>query len=167
MVRIALGVSSVLCLLVAFEASGAVSSGPRPITIVQLQLDGVTLATLTGCDTFGSESEVIEHKVMDANGQEIIRKIPGRLKLLDLVCSSILTSDKTLANWRKQIEDGDLVSARKNGALIMFDSTLTEVTRYNFTDAWPSALKIQWNGAASTDPVTETVTIVIEALQRQ
>lgn len=134
---------------------------------VSLEVNGVDFTRVTGCETFGSETEVVEHKIVDQQGREIIAKIPGRTKLLNIVCTANLTSGKTIADWRKQVEDGQIATARKDGAIVLRDAVGQEVARYNFTDGWPSSLKVKWDGAASTTPVTETVSIVIEGLTRQ
>jgi hypothetical protein len=45
----------------------------------RLDLEGTPVGYFTECSHIGSESEVVEHKVVDEGGNEIIRKVPGKL----------------------------------------------------------------------------------------
>jgi phage tail-like protein len=49
-----------------------------------------------------------------------------------------ITSNMDIWTWRKQVEEGDVLGARKNGSVIMYDQTGKEVARWNFENAWPS-----------------------------
>ena len=50
----------------------------------RLELEGSIAGYFTECSGVGSEHEIVEHKVVDDNGHEIVRKIPGRLKWQDI-----------------------------------------------------------------------------------
>ena len=164
MMRTALVVVCVLSILPAVDAPAATNTQPRPVTHMTVEIDGATIGTLRSCEEFGSETAVLQ--VTSGNGGTVT-KVPGATTFLNIVCSASLTTDKTLANWRKLVENGDIAAARKNGALIMLDSVGQEITRYNFTNGWPSSLKVKWEGAAAGTPATETISIVIENLVRQ
>ena len=60
----------------------------------------------------GSEHELIEDKVVDGDGREITRMIPGRLKFEPVVLKKGITSDMSFWDWRKTVVDGDLDGAR-------------------------------------------------------
>ena len=162
--RTALAVVCVLSILPAIDAAGAVSNQQPPVTQMSVEVDGASIATVFSCEEFGSETAVIQ--VTSGTGTSVM-KVPGATNFLNIVCTARLTSDKTLANWRKQVENGQISAARKNGSLIMLDSLGQEVTRYNFSNAWPSSLKVKWEGASAGTPVTETISLVIENLVRQ
>ena len=95
---------------------------------VQDQISGY----FTEVSGIGSENEVIEHKVVNEKGVEVVLKIPGRLKWENVVLKRGITSNMDIWTWRKMVEDGDVTGARKNGSVVMYDQTLTEVARWNF-----------------------------------
>lgn len=140
---------------------------PETVSFMQLILGGQQVSTLRECGSFGSESDIIEHKIIQPNGQEIIQKIPGRLRYTNILCSRGLSNDTAFSDWRKQVELGNVSTARTNGSLVFMSNTGQEVVRYNFTNAWPSKLMIHWEGAASSLPVTEEIEFVVESLTRQ
>ncbi|MCD6475780.1 MAG: phage tail protein [Anaerolineaceae bacterium] len=102
-----------------------------------VEIQGVVTGYFTECSGLGSENEIIEHKVVSENGQEIILKIPGRLHWGDIVLKRGITSSMDIWDWRKQIEDGDIDNSRHDGSVVMYDQELKEVARWNFERAWP------------------------------
>ena len=80
------------------------------------------------------------------------------------------TSDK-LWVWfhdirNKGILQSDRTNNRKNGSIVIYDSTHVEVARFNFTNGWPSKISTDQLSVDSNDPVKENVTLTIETLER-
>ena len=86
-----------------------------------IEIQGVLTGYFTECSGLGSEHEVIEHKVVDTKGKEIIQKIPGRLKWENIVLKRGITNNMDIWDWRKKVEDGKVEEARKNGSIVMMD----------------------------------------------
>jgi len=122
-----------------------------------VDIQGVITGFFTECSGLGSEHEMIEHKIVTSKGQEIVKKIPGRMKWEDITLKRGITSSMDIWDWRKQVEDGDVESARRDGSIIMFDQQLSEVARWNFERAWP--LKV-----TGPSPKTDSNEIGIEEL---
>ena len=102
-----------------------------------IDIQGVIKGFFTECSGLGSEHEVIEHKIVTEQGQEVVMKIPGRMKWEDITLKRGITSNMDIWSWRKQVQDGDVDGARRDGSVIMFDQHLKEVARWNFERAWP------------------------------
>jgi phage tail-like protein len=64
-------------------------------------------------------------------------KIPGRLKWEDITLKRGITSNMDIWGWRKDVEDGNVESARRDGSIIMYDQHLAPVARWDFEKAWP------------------------------
>src|SRR5215210_119006 len=88
-----------------------------------LELDGIAEAQFRECSGLDSESNVIEYKEAGKNGTTIIKKVPGELKWSNIVLKRGVTGDMKLWEWRKQIEDGKVNEARKNGSIVLYDQT--------------------------------------------
>ena len=131
----------------------------------------ISVGKVTGYFTevsgLGSETEVIEHKIMAKNVKEsLIRKVPGRLKWGDIVLKRGITSNMDFYDWRKQVEQGDVDGARLDGTIIMYDNTFKAVAEWNFTKGWPSKISgpsLQSDGNAIG---VEELTIVHEGIKR-
>jgi phage tail-like protein len=102
-----------------------------------IEIQGAVTGYFTECAGIGSEHEIIEHKVVTEAGQEVVMKIPGRLKWEDITLKRGITSNMDIWGWRKDVEDGNVESARRDGSIIMYDQHLAPVARWDFEKAWP------------------------------
>ena len=66
----------------------------------KLELEGALAGYFTECSGIGSENEVIDHKVVDKNGHEVTRKIPGRLKWQEVTLKRGMTSNLEIWDLR-------------------------------------------------------------------
>ena len=131
-----------------------------------LDIQGVVKGYFTEVSGIGSETEIAEQKVVSEKGVQIVLKIPGRLKWGDITLKRGLTSNLDLWKWRKQIEDGDVKAARKNGSIIMFDQSLKPVAQWDFKNAWPSKITGPAPKSDGNDLQLEEMTIVHEYIVR-
>ncbi len=131
-----------------------------------LELEGAIAGYFTECSGIGSEHEITEHKVVDKQGHEIIRKIPGRVKFQDVTLKRGITSDMEIWDWRQKVVDGDMNGARKNITISMLDRNYNPVALWNFFNAWPS--KVTGPSLKSDDNSfgVEEVSIVHEGMHR-
>lgn len=131
-----------------------------------LQLDQVTVATFRKCGGLTYKTDVIESKEVTAEGKMIIRKVPGATKWEPLTLERRVDDTTALEEWRQLVLDGKIDEARRNGSIVQFDSTLTEIARWNFENGWPSDWKASDLDAGANAIATETVTIQHERLYR-
>ncbi len=131
-----------------------------------LELEGGGTGYFTEVGGLGSETEVSEHAVISETGQQIIRKVPGRLKWGDISLKRGITDAMDIWEWRKKVEDGDVAGARTNISIVMFDQAGEEVARWNAMNAWPSKIDGPSLSASSNDIVIEELTIVHDYIER-
>jgi phage tail-like protein len=144
----------------------AVSGDPLVSFNFAIEVAGVISGFFTECSGLGSESEVIVHKITGPSGQEIVRKVPGRLKWGDVTLKRGITASMDFWDWRKMVEDGNVTSARKDGSIIMYDQEGSEVARWNFEKAWPSKISGPSVKSDSNEIGVEEITIVHEYIAR-
>ena len=132
-----------------------------------VEISGVITGYFQEASGLGSESEIIEHKIIAKGAKEsLIRKIPGRLKWGDIVLKRGITASMDFYDWRKQVEDGKVEAARKDGSVVMYDQSHSEVARWNFTKGWPSKISGPSLKADGNDVGVEELTIVHKGLKR-
>jgi phage tail-like protein len=132
-----------------------------------LEVQGAVSGFFTEISGLGSETEVIEHKVVDQTGKDFIQKIPGRLKFTDVTLKRGITKLKDIWLWRKMVEDGDIVGARKNATIVMYDQSLQPVARWNFRNAWPTKVSGPQFQSDSNAFGVEEVSITYEFMERE
>jgi phage tail-like protein len=130
-----------------------------------VDIQGVVQGFFTECSGLGSETEIVEHKVVK-DGVEVVMKIPGRLKWENIVLKRGITSNMDVWTWRKQVETGDVAGARRDGSIVMFDQTLSEVARWNFIRGWPSKVTGPSVKSDSNEIGIEEMTITHEYIER-
>jgi phage tail-like protein len=120
----------------------------------------------TECTGLGSESEVIEHKIMGPNNQTIVRKVPGRLKWGDVTLKRGITANLDFWDWRKKVEDGDVANARLAGSIYMHSQEGDIVAQWDFEAGWPSKISGPQVKSDSNEIGVEELTIVHEGIKR-
>ena len=133
-----------------------------------LEFQGAISGYFTEISGVGSEHEIIEHKVVDDTGHEIVRKIPGRLKWQDISLKRGITSNLDLWEWRDQVVKGAITDARQNITINMLDRSYENVVAsWNFANAWPSKVTGPSLKADSNEFGVEELTIVHEGMYRE
>jgi phage tail-like protein len=139
-----------------------------PLTSASFYLDigGKVTGFFRECSGLGSESEVVEHKATAKGGFPVIIKVPGAVKWQNVVLKRGVTNDMEIWNWRKEVEDGKVEKARRDGSIIMFDQTRKEMARWNFTQAWPVKVSGPSLNAGTNEIAIEELTISHEGMKR-
>ena len=132
-----------------------------------IDVQGEIQGYFTEVSGLGSESEIIEQKVVNEKGIEVVKKIPGRLKWGDITLKRGITSNLDMWNWRKKVEEGKVNEARKNGSIVMFDQELSEKARWNFVNGWPTKISGPTPKADSNEIGVEELTITHEFIIRE
>ncbi len=140
-----------------------------------LEIDGSVLTSLSGVSGLDLEVDVATTTQVGADGkQQLVKTRGGANKVPDLSLTRLAPPDSTsddLWKWfldihTKGMSLSDRASNRKNGSIVLYDSTHTEIARFNFTNGWPSKISTDALSVDSNDPVKETITLVCETLTR-
>ena len=130
-----------------------------------IKLDNGIEGFFTDASGFGYEMEVVEKTDATIKGDTRTRKRPGTAKYQDITLKRTLTPDKKFWNWAKEIRDGKL-EYRTNGSLVVTDMAGAELSRWTFTNVWPSKWSASDLDVGSDDLMTEEVTLAVESLVR-
>lgn len=149
------------------ERSDAHTEDPLLGFNFMLELEGAIAGYFTECAGIGSEHEIVEHKVVDSSGHEIVRKIPGRMKWQDVTLKRGITSDLQIYDWRQLAVEGKMSDARKNCTITMLSRDYAPVAVWHFHNAWPSKVTGPNLKADSNEFGVEEVTIVHEGMWRE
>jgi phage tail-like protein len=157
--------------MAAFLLFSFVSRAPAPVVEdplvgfhYELDVQGIIAGYFTEVSGIGSENEIVEQKVVTDKGVYMVRRIPGTLKWSDVTLKRGITANKDIWTWRKMVEDGNVVGARKNFSIILYDQTYRAVAQWDFKNGWPS--KIEAPAATSTTAAVEAITIAHEGMER-
>jgi phage tail-like protein len=141
-----------------------------------LEVDGSIISSLSEVSGLDVEVEVAEVVQRGATGQLIHHKTLSKPKWVgELTIKRTAPLDATsdpLWKWFVDIRDKGMSAdnrggERKNGSVVIYDSTMTEVSRWNFYNAWPSKISSDSMTVSSNDPINESVTVQYEKLERK
>jgi phage tail-like protein len=96
-----------------------------------------------------------------------VRKLPGASRAGDITLVRGLTDGQALDElweWHQEIRAGTV--ERRNGSIIIYDQTGSEVSRWHFTNGWPSKWVGPTLGGEFNEVATESITLAIEAIER-
>lgn len=131
-----------------------------------IEVGGMVTGYFTECGGIGSENEIAETKTVTDTGQEVVLKVPGRLKFGDVTLKRGITDNLQIWEWRQFVEEGKLSDARKNCSIIMFDRNYTPAARWDFVNAWPSKVSGPDVKSDSNDFGVEEMVLVHEGMKR-
>jgi len=132
-----------------------------------LEIEGKLSGYFTTVSGIGSESEVVEHKIVNPDtGETIIQKIPGRLSWTEVSLKRGVTSNVDVWEWRQSVVEGKVEDARTNCSIIAYNQANEEIARWNFISAWPSKVTGPDMDSGGQEIMVEEMVIVHEGMER-
>lgn len=131
-----------------------------------VEFQGGVAGAFRECTGLGSENQIVEYKASGPKGEYVIKKVPGRMKWNDITLKRGITDAMDMWTWRKQVETGQVDSARKNGSITMYDQKGAALARWNFINAWPSKLTGPSANANNNEVAIEELVITHEGYER-
>jgi phage tail-like protein len=131
----------------------------------RVEVDGIQRGGFHEVSGLDSGQEAIAYREGNEKTSSV-RKLPGLRKDPNLVFKRGITQDLELWQWRKLVLDGQIVQARRNGAIILLDDTGADVARWVFVNAWPSKYIGPRLNATGNEVAIETLELVHEGLER-
>jgi phage tail-like protein len=129
-----------------------------------LEVDGLDIGYFSSLSGLQQTTEPVDNWETTAEGRPVNRKYPGKTTYGDVNLSRGLTASTAIQDWHKDIIQGNYV--RKNGSIVMYDSTGAEVARWNFENGFPTSTTVGDLDANSEDIVVESLTMTVEFAER-
>jgi phage tail-like protein len=141
---------------------------PDPLVSAFFTIDfgGSVKGAFRECTGLGSENEVVEYKASGDKGKYVMKKVPGRMKWNNITLKRGITDAMDMWTWRKQVEDGHVNDARKNGSIVMYNQQNEPIARWDFVQAWPSKLSGPTANATNNEVGIEELEVTHEGYTR-
>jgi phage tail-like protein len=111
-------------------------------------------------------------KIVDSDGHEIIRPVPGRLTYHSIDLTRNVSEDMNLSQWRGMVEDGEMTSARRTMVLSYCDAEGATLAQWQLVNTWPTMVMVNpypvegTFEATTTGGAVEVLTLTCEDIQR-
>ena len=119
-----------------------------------VEIEGVDQGGFTECTGLQAEVEVTDYQEGGNNGY--VHKLAGRTKFTNVVLKRGVTDSTDLWDWFQDVSRGQI--ERKDVSIVLYNSELEEVRRWNLREAFPS----KWVGPAFN---ATTPAVAIESLE--
>jgi phage tail-like protein len=131
----------------------------------RVQIDGIQRAGFR--EGFGLDAATDSFDYRESDDLTVtISKLPGLKKMANITFKRGITNDPDLWKWRKQVMDGKIKDARKNGSIVLMDDEGKDVAQWDFVSGWPT----KWTGpavnATGNEVAIDTLEITYEGLDR-
>jgi phage tail-like protein len=152
-----------------------VSQDPLVGTNFFLEIAGEVISNLTSVDGLSLEIEKADITQRIAKGAYVQHVTMSKPKWTgELTVKRLAPLDSTkdaLWTWFSKLRNSGMSAAsrngeRKSGSIVIYDTTMTEVSRWNFTNAWPSKIDNDGFDVTKNEPVGESITFQYEQLDR-
>ncbi len=130
-----------------------------------VDIEGKPFAQFKEVSGLGINISVIEHRANTLMGKPVVQKLPGAVHYEDIHLSRGKVVDKDFWVWIKQVQDGGITDARKDGSIILYDFPHLELTRFHFFGAWPYRVEIGKLQAGSDSVLIETLVLAVERIE--
>lgn len=139
--------------------------GPYRTNRFLLEFDNLVKAGFTRCQLPASTTESVTYR--EGTDPPMPRKLWTFTRYGDLILESGVTDDTLeLAEWREQVERGDLDGARQDVALIILDEEGNPGPRWEFRDCWPTSYVPGPLDAEADGVAIERLEISVEGMRR-
>ncbi|MEM8603055.1 MAG: phage tail protein [Cyanobacteria bacterium P01_H01_bin.121] len=155
---------------------------PEVLTVskfyLELKLDGSkdpVDASFRECSGFQYSQDVIEvcevtpqlwGKKGSTKGRVVRTKLPGNATYTNLTLKRGLTNSMTFWNWLNNVQEGQWVEQRRDGAITIYDQASTAQFKMEFQGAWPVSYQVSDLDVTGGDYNIEEVEIAVEELKR-
>jgi phage tail-like protein len=141
---------------------------PRPSSHFRLNLGGhESVGVFRECSGLDSETDVIEHKSVDANGLPVVRKVPGASKWSNITLKRGVDGNLDLWKWRDAVMKQGPDQARVDGTIELIDYDGSTIATYAFKQGWPIKYSGSALNASANEVAIEELHICHEGLERQ
>jgi len=128
-----------------------------------LELQGERAGYFIKVLDLGAELECIEYR--EGGLPAGVRKLPGRTRINDIRLEYGVTQSDALWRWLDAAVQGK-VERRNVSIVLLGPDGLTEVVRWNLTNAWPCQVTLAHFDALGNDILVESMTLAAETLER-
>ncbi len=126
----------------------------------RIEIEGVTQGAFTAVEGLEATIDVIEY----ADGSDLVaRKRPGRVRYSNIVLKRGYLNSSELWDWFRAAADGQV--HRRAGSVILCADDGSEITRYNFFEAWPCRWKSFALDSSSREGLVEELELVTERIE--
>jgi phage tail-like protein len=125
----------------------------------RFSFDGIALQSVSEIAGLNIEIERIDIKQQTPDGKYIPRNLIGRKKNGSFTVTQGVTGNKSIHDWLKLAQGGDVAGARKTACIELLDYTGETVQSFNFENCWVGKIEQNTLKAGAAEQATHKFTV--------
>jgi phage tail-like protein len=131
----------------------------------RVEIEGVQCGAFRACSGLKVETEIFEYAEGGDNGQT--RKLIGATKVGNIILRKGFVNSDALWKWRDEIVNAAGQVKRRSGSIVLCDDDGSEITRWNFHNAWPVRYEGPELDGKTGEAMVETLELAPERLEKK
>lgn len=128
----------------------------------RIEIEGVTQGPASYISGLTARTDVVTFK---DGADASLRQRPGRNRCDNIVIQRGYTHTNELLNWYDSTRNG-LIERKAGSVIILGDDADTEITRFNFFEAWPCRWSLLPLDTDESSVLLEEIEMVVERIEQ-
>lgn len=130
----------------------------------KVEIDGIKTASFAEATISDTTTDPVDYR--EGTDLPYQRKLSGLTKYGNITLKKGLTDSMELYSWRKQVEGGGAIKARKSISIVLIDEEGNDKSRWDIIEAWPTKYSSSGFDAKGNAVVIESLELVHEGIKR-
>ena len=130
----------------------------------RLEIDGLQQAGFSEVSIAEIATSPIDYR--EGNEDPWVRKLDGLTAFGNITLKWGITDSKDLADWHRQVVEGDIANARKTVAIIVQNEAGEDKSRFEIVEAWPCKYDPSDLNATGNEVAIDTLELCNEGVKR-
>lgn len=127
-------------------------------------VDGIQIPKVNEVSGLNAEVDKIELKQQTSDGKYVVRQLIGRPKPGEFTVTRGLTDSKTVTDWLKAVQTGDVAGSRKTASVQLLDYAGAPIKTYSFNNCWVKKVEVNALKAGAAEQATEKFTVCFDEM---
>jgi phage tail-like protein len=130
----------------------------------RVEIDGIELFGFQEVSGLSNQTDIYEYQ--EGGENQYTHKLVGQTTFSNLLLKYGITTDsKALYDWRKQVIDGDIETAKKGGTISLFNKKGEYKKSWTFYNAWPCKLDVEAFSSMGNGIAVSTLELALESVE--
>jgi phage tail-like protein len=130
----------------------------------RVEIGGIALAGFSEVHVGATTTDVIEYR--EGTDPTHVRKLSGLTRYGNVTLKRGVTSSRELSDWQQQIVAGQLLSSRRQVAIVVQDESGADQARFAVVEAWPVRYEVGALDAKGNEVLIELLELANEGIER-
>jgi phage tail-like protein len=126
----------------------------------RVEIDGIELFGFKEISGIGTNTDIYEYQ--EGGENYYTHKLVGQTTHSNIVLKYGITTDSSILEWRKEVLEGNIDEAKRNGTIKLFNKKGEYSKSWNFYNAWPCKIEVGNLNSTSNEIAISMIELAVE-----